>query len=178
MTSTEGFPMKLKLRRRRIYHEDDNMINDNMISPGTTPPVSNHFEHRYPPMETKVVDDMMDDKLEDGSYLNKPSNMGSIKLKLVRKPTASPILSIQSYIYNNIRENNPVDNIRELWDKYQKQSIHSSLIQIHKLDFDIFKDIADTILESITPYKIQIRPDLRYDMTPRISNDDLIDIDL
>ncbi|MEX0595367.1 MAG: hypothetical protein WD512_02625 [Candidatus Paceibacterota bacterium] len=102
----------------------------------------------------------------------------SIKLNLIRKPTISPLLSIQSYIYENIRNNNPVDNIRELWDKFQKQSIYSSLIQIHNLDFDIFKDIAMTILNSITPYQITITPDTRYDMGPRLSNNDLIDFEL
>jgi hypothetical protein len=102
----------------------------------------------------------------------------SIKLNLVRKPTVSPLLSIQSYIYENIRNNIPVDNVRELWDKFQKQSIYSSLIQIHNLDFDIFRDIAMTILDSITPYQITITPDTRYDMGPRLTNNDLIDFEL
>jgi hypothetical protein len=122
-----------------------------------------------------VMSDSNNNSLTDSS---KFVGGNSIKLNLVRKPTISPLLSIQSYIYENIRNNIPVDNVRELWDKFQKQSIYSSLIQIHNLDFDIFRDIAMTILDSITPYQITITPDTRYDMGPRLTNNDLIDFEL
>jgi hypothetical protein len=151
-TTTHSAPIKLLLKKR----------SSSCIKNDTAPP------------------DLMSDSSSPNTQTD-PSKfiMGnSIKLNLVRKPTVSPLLSIQSYIYENIRNNIPVDNLRELWDKFQKQSIYSSLIQIHNLDFDIFRDIAMTILNSITPYQITITPDTRYDMGPRISNHDLIDFEL
>jgi hypothetical protein len=154
MTSTDLSPMKLKLKRRHSRNTPESVVNS-----------------------TLTESDKSGDKLDfDGRPIN--LGAGAIKLNLVRKPTISPLLSIQTYIYNNIRDNIPLDNIRELWDKYEKQSIHSSLIQIHNLDYEIFKDIAMTILDSITPYQISIRPDYGYDTGPRISNHDLIDFEL
>lgn len=127
--------------------------------------------------------DLMEDKLNEVSFNQEPKSSGGgngIKLSLVRKPTVSPLLSIQTYIYNNIRENISVDNIRDLWDKYQKQSVHSSLIKIHSIDYEVFRDIAITILDSITPYQISIDTVAghRFAEGPRLSNHDLIDFQL
>lgn len=131
--------------------------------------------------------DLMEDSLNDRSFdrtsslIEEPKSSGNgIKLSLVRKPTISPLLSVQTYIYNNIRENISVDNIRDLWDKYQKQSIHSSLIKIHSIDYEVFRDIAITILDSITPYQISINSvaGYRFAEGPRLSNHDLVDFQL
>ena len=100
---------------------------------------------------------------------------GPIKVNLTRKPRCSPLLSIQQFIYRTIRDNNQITSVRELWDKYRKQTIHSTIIKLHDIDYEIFRDIARTILDTLEPYQITISPAIGYDMYPKLSNYDLVD---
>tara|TARA_R100001163_G_scaffold65473_2_gene62764 strand:- start:13958 stop:14548 length:591 start_codon:yes stop_codon:yes gene_type:complete len=102
----------------------------------------------------------------------------NIKLSLIRKPRNSPFLSIQTYLYNCIRENREISSIRSLWDKYRKQSIYSTIIAQHHLNYEIFKDIARTVLNSIESYQLSITPTINTINEPRLTSFDLVDYNI
>lgn len=99
---------------------------------------------------------------------------GGLKLKLVRKDRNSPILSIQKFIYQQLKSEQQISDLRKLWSKYEKMSIHSLIIKHHELDYEIFRQITEEILETFEPYQVEIRPIYCPDIK-RISNQDLVD---
>lgn len=106
----------------------------------------------------------------DGTY----DSTGGLKLKLVRKDRNSPILSIQKFIYQQLKSEQQISDLQKLWSKYEKMSIHSLIIKRHELDYEVFRQITEEILETFEPYQVEIRPIYCPDIK-RISNHDLVD---
>jgi len=107
---------------------------------------------------------------------NQSTRGGNIKVNLVRKLKNSPILSIQNYIYQNLRNENQLSDLKSIWEKYQKLPLNSTIIKNHQIDYDSFRRIAEQILQTLEPYSINIDPVQIDQNQPKITNYDLIDL--
>lgn len=101
----------------------------------------------------------------------------NITLKIVKKDKNSPFLSIQTYIQRSLINNQQPIDVRHSWNKYKMLEAHSLLIKNHKIDYLIFKEIAETILESYQAYHLDLQPDY-IKSSIKIDNNDLIAINV
>lgn len=99
-------------------------------------------------------------------------------LNLNKKPSNSPILSIQHFMYEQLMHSNIKTNydtyFSDLWQKYAKLESNSLLISTHKLTFDDFKHIVSNIFYALEPFQIGICHGANM-QSKKISNDDLIE---
>jgi len=109
--------------------------------------------------DNKLDDIKLDDiKLEDIKLEEKNKFDGGLKLNLTKKPQNSPLLSIHEYIYKSLQQGMSFSNMRSMWEKYEKNNVNALLIKSHNLNFEIFREIAERILETYEPYQISITP--------------------
>lgn len=101
-------------------------------------------------------------------------NQNNLKLSLIKKDRNSPFLSIQKFIHQQIKDQSQIADLRKLWAIYEKQTAHSIIIKNHEINYNIFREIAENILETLEPYQIQVSP-IYLQKSPRVSLADLKD---
>lgn len=136
----EEYRIKFKNRSKNSINDTNAIISTHIINT-KTPPSS------QPPQPPQQI---------QPTTINNNTNL-QLKLNLVKKDKNSPLLSIQNFIYDQLREKHQV-NIKKLWEKYEKNSVHSLLIERHELNYNIFREISEQILDTFEPYHIIISP--------------------
>ena len=70
-------------------------------------------------------------------------------LNITKKPSNSPLLSIETFL-KTMKLPIPIDSdFKQLWNKYQKQSIHSLIIEKHNLTPEYFQEVAEVLIATI-----------------------------
>lgn len=112
--------------------------------------------------------------IQDSKKLKLNIKPNNLKLKLVRKDQNSPMLSIQKFIYQQLKTQEPISDLKKLWNKYEKLNAHSLIIKKHEINYSVFREIVEQILETFEPYQISVKA-VYYKHTEQITADDLID---
>lgn len=80
----------------------------------------------------------------------KQKNKENLKIRLIKKDRNSPLLSISNYLLEYLKFHQITTKLdfSKLWQKYQKSSSNSLIIKYHHIDFNIFTEIAEQILQT------------------------------
>lgn len=113
--------------------------------------------------------------------------VGKLTLKLTKKDKNSPLLSISNYIKRFMIHNKSRPDVKTLWKAYYNSSSNDVLIRTHNITYDVFVEIANSILESYDQFEVKVvigSPVLRNDskfklpVKTRIENEDLVELEL